>query len=110
LVLAEKTDVEVVAEAVLAEPREAAAPQSPPMLPESTAELVHSFDEAIEAVTYPDSNKIYFVIIIVLIIGKGVEVKEMKSIWEKTVVIVLERANILFCMRRLMPRLRQRQY
>jgi hypothetical protein len=80
------------------------------MLSESTAELVHSFDEAIEPVTYPDSNKIYFVIIIVLIIGKGVKVKEMKSIWEKTVVIVLERANILFCMRRLMPRLRQRQY
>jgi hypothetical protein len=96
LVLAEKTDVEVVAEAVLAEPREAAAPQSPPMLPESTAELVHRFDEAIEADTYPDSNKIYFVIIIIIIIGRGVEVKEMKSIWEKTVVIGLETTSILF--------------
>jgi hypothetical protein len=80
------------------------------MLPESTAELVHSFDEAIEAVTYPDSNKIYFVIIIIIIIGRGVEVKEMKSIWEKTVVIGLETTRILFWLRRLMPRLRQRQY
>ncbi|MCI66336.1 hypothetical protein A2U01_0087594, partial [Trifolium medium] len=44
IVLAEKTDDEVAAEAVLAEPRE------------STAELVHGFDEEIEVVTYLEGD------------------------------------------------------